>query len=59
MYIDQSNLQSDISKKYIPQIRVTSYGFIDVNNKIGLHTEKQRQITLINVIENRYIQVSM
>ena len=42
--------------KNIPQIRVTSYAFIDVNNKIGLHTEKQRQIILINVIENRYFQ---
>jgi hypothetical protein len=46
-------------RKNIPQIRVTSYAFIDVNNKIGLHTEKQRQIILINVIENRYFQVSM
>ena len=43
-------------KELIPQIRVTSYASIDVNNKIGLHTEKQRQITLINVIENRYFQ---
>ena len=47
------NLQS-ARRKNIPQTRVTSYATIDVNNKIGLQTEKQRQIILINVIENRY-----
>ena len=36
-------------KELMPQIRVTSYAFIDVNNKIGLHIEKQRQIILISV----------
>ena len=36
------------------KINFTSYATIDVNNKIGLFTEKQRQISLINVIENRY-----
>ena len=44
------------SRKNIPQILVTSYAFIDVNNKIGLFKEKQRQISLINVIKNRYFQ---
>ena len=39
------------SRKNLPQIRVTSYAFVDVNNKIGLYTEKQRQIILINVIK--------